>query len=365
MMLKKKLELLQMNFLGNHPVRRLRRRRRRRRKKSRKKTKKKMVKMTMKSGQVNSSYPLASRSKSWLGGTGLRKKNNYLSSGRNKNKNPEMTWVEIFLPNELIIYSSIVNQLPSQKKKKAILIPKVSTTCSTTTVTPKDKSISSKTMMILKQQRRLTSKTKILKDTYLKKFNNNSNSCAINSASSGDVNGNGSGGNVKSKGKGRKRQLILTDFPRLLNVKENKKNSRVKIKDEILFKELPKLNMDQKYCLRDELGNESLNDYERASSRQRSEKSKKTSLSFIKRGGSGGEIGDCEYDEEGKKKFLIFKRIEVESLTNFTIETVCLLFLLTINKINIVFLHNEKKKKKKEGGVDKVYVYIILKTVYK
>ncbi|KAI8459687.1 hypothetical protein BY996DRAFT_8526600 [Phakopsora pachyrhizi] len=87
---------------------------------------------------------------------------------------------------------------------------------------------------------------------------------------------------------GRRRQLILRDFSRLLNLKENKKNSRVKIKDEILFKELPKVNMDQKCCLRDE----SLNDYERASSRQLA--------------------GNFKYEEEGKKKFFIFERIKVE-----------------------------------------------------
>ncbi|KAI8460111.1 hypothetical protein BY996DRAFT_6520451 [Phakopsora pachyrhizi] len=95
---------------------------------------------------------------------------------------------------------------------------------------------------------------------------------------------------------------------------ENKKSSRMKIKDKILFKGLPKLNMDQNFCLRDELGNESLDDYERASSRQWSQKSKKNSLSFIKRGGSGRGFANFKYDKEWKKKFLIFKRIKVENL---------------------------------------------------
>ncbi|KAI8455604.1 hypothetical protein BY996DRAFT_6508072 [Phakopsora pachyrhizi] len=88
----------------------------------------------------------------------------------------------------------------------------------------------------------------------------------------------------------------------------------MKIKDKILFKGLPKLNMDQNFCLRDELGNESLDDYERASSRQWSQKSKKNSLSFIKRGGSGRGFANFKYDKEWKKKFLIFKRIKVENL---------------------------------------------------
>ncbi|CAH7667101.1 hypothetical protein PPACK8108_LOCUS1486 [Phakopsora pachyrhizi] len=122
------------------------------------------------------------------------------------------------------------------------------------------RSISSNTMMILKQQKRLTPITKILKDTYLKKFDNNSNLCAIN----------------------REEEA------------ENKKSSRMKIKDKILFKGLPKLNMDQNFCLRDELGNESLDDYERASSRQ--------------------GFANFKYDKEWKKKFLIFKRIKVENL---------------------------------------------------
>ncbi|KAI8460916.1 hypothetical protein BY996DRAFT_6487108 [Phakopsora pachyrhizi] len=86
-------------------------------------------------------------------------------------------------------------------------------------------------------------------------------------------------------------------------INENKKNSRVKIKDKILFKKLPKLNMDENSCLRDELENESLNDFERASSRQWLQKTKKSSLSFIKRGGIGGE-----------EEVFIFKRIKVENL---------------------------------------------------
>lgn len=103
-----------------------------------------------------------SKRKSWLLHAGLRKfkeDDHSCPSGGN-----EMTWVEIYLPNELVIYSSTVNQLLSPQQPKVVV------------------------------------------------------------------------GFRRTK---KKRQLVLTDYPRLLCVKEDVKTSKVRLKYEIIFKPLP------------------------------------------------------------------------------------------------------------------------------
>jgi len=84
--------------------------------------------------------------------------------------------VEVYLPNELVIYSSVVNEL--------------------FTSTSSSNSSSGATA------------TKVVES-------------------------------LRGKKK-KKRQLILTDFPRLICVKEDEKSSKVRVKFEVLFKPLPK-----------------------------------------------------------------------------------------------------------------------------
>ncbi|WAQ89906.1 hypothetical protein PtA15_11A598 [Puccinia triticina] len=119
-----------------------------------------------------------SKRKSWLLGAGRRKSKEdaYVctSSG-------EMTWVEVYLPNELVIYSSVVNELWS---------PSGTSSSSSTGKTPAS----------------LTREMVV--------------------------------GSLRGKRK-KKRQLILTDFPRLLCVKEEPKSSKIRVKFEVLFKPLP------------------------------------------------------------------------------------------------------------------------------
>lgn len=84
-----------------------------------------------------------------------------------------MTWAEVYLPNELVIYSSVVNEMASSS------------------------STSGKPGKVL----------------------------------------------VSLRGKNKKkRQLILTDYPRLICVKEDPKSSKVRVKFEVLFKPLPTIS---------------------------------------------------------------------------------------------------------------------------
>ncbi|KAA1133398.1 pkb-activating kinase-like protein, variant 2 [Puccinia graminis f. sp. tritici] len=122
-----------------------------------------------------------SKRKSWLLGAGRRKSKEdhfvYSSSG-------EMTWAEVYLPNELVIYSSVVNELWG--------IPGRSSSYSHSTTTSSGKPATASKMVE----------------------------------------------SLRGKKK-KKRQLILTDFPRLLCVKEDGKSSKVRVKFEVLFKPLP------------------------------------------------------------------------------------------------------------------------------
>ncbi|PLW50752.1 hypothetical protein PCASD_00744 [Puccinia coronata f. sp. avenae] len=108
-----------------------------------------------------------SKRKSWLLGAGRKKSKEDLHPF---SPGGEMTWAEIYLPNELVIYSSVVNELTSPSS------------------------------------------------------------------------GSGKPGKVVVSLRGKKkkkRQLVLTDYPRLICVKEDPKSSKVRVKFEVLFKPLP------------------------------------------------------------------------------------------------------------------------------
>ncbi|KAI9622499.1 hypothetical protein H4Q26_015180 [Puccinia striiformis f. sp. tritici PST-130] len=131
------------------------------------------------SGIGSSSKPglgntLLSKRKSWLLGAGRRRsKEDHFSCS----STGETTWVEVYLPNELVIYSSVVNELFTSTSSS-----------------------------------------------------NNSSSGATATKVVESLRGK----------KKKKRQLILTDFPRLICVKEDDKSSKVRVKFEVLFKPLPK-----------------------------------------------------------------------------------------------------------------------------